>query len=88
MMDEGFNALYISYADPSAAVIFDRGWLRDTARAMGLTRYKVIPPGIRGYHWLLLMTRRTDLPEVELPPDTAPRGVVNPLRRRETTFIE
>ncbi len=88
MMDESFNALYISYADPSAAVIFDRGWLRDTAREMGLTIYKVIPPGIRGYHWLLQMTRQTDLPEVALPPDTAPRGVINPLRRRETSFIE
>lgn len=88
MMEADFNALYVSYADPSAAVIFDREWLRDTARAAGLRVFQVIPPGIRGYHWLLLMTRRTDLPEVELPPDTARRGVVNRLRRRETSFVE
>jgi SAM-dependent methyltransferase len=88
MMDEDSNALYVSYVDPSAAVVFDRKWVRDTARAVGLTIYHVIPPGIRGYQWLVLMTRRTDLPEVELPPDTARRGVVNPLRRNETSYIE
>ncbi len=78
MMDESSNALYVSYADPSAAVIFDRKWVRDTARALGLTIYHVIAPGIRGHQWIVLMTRRTDLPEVELPEDKAPRGVVNP----------
>jgi SAM-dependent methyltransferase len=78
MMSGGFNALYVSYVDPSAAVVFDRAWLRDTARAMGLRIFQVIPPGIRGYQWLVLMTKRTDLSEVELPPDTAPRGSINP----------
>jgi len=77
MMDASSNALYVSYADPSAAVIFDRKWVRDTARAMGLTIYQVMAPAIRGYQWIVLMTRRTDLPEVELPEDKAPRGVVN-----------
>ena len=78
MMDASSNALYVSYTDPSAAVIFDRQWVRDTARAMGLRIYKVIAPSIRGYQWLVLMTRRTDLPEIELPEDKAPRGVVPP----------
>lgn len=88
MMDEDSNALYVSYVDPSAAVIFDRNWVRDATRAMGLKIYNVIPPGIRGYQWLLLMSRRTDVAEVELPPDVARRGVVNAVRRNETTFIE
>ncbi|MGA3318462.1 MAG: class I SAM-dependent methyltransferase [Candidatus Korobacteraceae bacterium] len=88
MMDTDSNALYVSYVDPSAAVIFDRKWVRDTARGVGLTIYNVIPPGIRGYQWLLLMTRRTDVPELELPPDTARRGVINPLRRNEISYIE
>jgi len=88
MMDDGFNALYVSYVDPSAAVLFDRKWVRDTARTMGLTIYHVVPPGIRGYQWLVLMTRRFDVPELELPPDTAPRGVVNPVRRNEVSYLE
>ncbi len=78
MMDASSNALYVSYTDPSAAVIFDRKWVRDTARAMGLTIFQVIAPTIRGYQWLVLMTRRKDVPEIELPEDTAPRGIVPP----------
>ena len=78
MMDASSNALYVSYTDPSAAAIFDRRWVRDTARAMGLTIFQVIAPTIRGYQWLVLMTRRKDVPEIELPEDTAPRGIVPP----------
>jgi len=78
MMDASSNALYVSYTDPSAAVIFDRQWVRDTARAVGLRISQVQAPSIKGYQWLVLMTRRTDLPEVELPEDQAPRGIVPP----------
>lgn len=77
MMSSQHSALYVSYVDPSAAVIFDRAWLRNAAASMGLRIVQVIPPGIRGYQWLVLMTPRIDLPEVELPPDTAPRGIVD-----------
>ena len=78
MMDDSSNALYVSYTDPSAAVMFDRGWVRDTARSVGLKIFQVIAPSIRGYQWLVLMTRQTDVPEIELPEDQAPRGVVPP----------
>jgi SAM-dependent methyltransferase len=88
MMDDSFNALYVSYADPSAAVIFDRGWLREMARSVGLRIYHVIPPGIRGFQWQLLMTFRTDVPEVDLPPDMAPRGTVNPHYRQQVCITE
>jgi SAM-dependent methyltransferase len=81
MMDESQNALYVSYVDPSAAVIIDRKWVRDSAREVGLRIYQALPPGIRGHQWLLLMTRRSDLPEVDLPPDMAPRGMIDPVRR-------
>ncbi len=77
MMDETHNALYVSYADPSAAVIFDRGWLQNTTRALGLRIFKVIPPEIRGHQWLVLMTPRSDVAAVDLPPDTAPRGLID-----------
>lgn len=78
MMENSSNALYVSYTDPSAAAIFDRQWVRDTARSVGLRIFQVIPPMIRGHQWLVLMTRRTDVPEIELPEDTAPRGIVPP----------
>lgn len=78
MMDDSSNALYVSYTDPSAAVIFDRQWVRDTARSFGLRVFQVIAPSIRGYQWLVLMTRRTDVAEIELPEDEAPRGIVPP----------
>jgi len=80
MMDEHHNALYVSYVDPSAAVIFDRAWLRDTARGLGLRIFKVIQPEIRGHQWMVLMTLRSDLAEVDLPPDASPRGIINSRR--------
>ncbi len=76
MMDGSSNALYVSYTDPSAAAMFDRNWVRDTARSLGLRIFQVIAPTIRGYQWLVLMTPRKDVAEVELPEDVAPRGIV------------
>ena len=78
MMDENHSALYVSYVDPSAAVIFDRTWLRNMARALGLRIFNWVPPDIRGHQWLVLMTPNSAVPEVELPPDTSPRGLVDP----------
>jgi SAM-dependent methyltransferase len=78
MLHEHTNALYVSYIDPSAAVIFDHSWVRNAARECGLTIYKIIPPRIRGHQWAVMMTRRIDMDESDFPPDTAPRGVVRP----------
>lgn len=86
MMGDDSNALYVSYVDPSAAVIFDRKWVTETARRMGLTIYQAIPSGIRGYQCTVLMTRRKDVPEIELPPDTAPRGAVQ-IRKNEISYL-
>jgi SAM-dependent methyltransferase len=77
MMSPVHSTLYVSYTDPSAAVLFDRDWLRNMAAAVGLRIFKVLAPGIRGYQWLVLMTPRMDLPEADLSPDTAPRGIVD-----------
>ncbi len=71
------NALYVSWEHPSAAVVFDRGWVLDTAREVGLTVVSTHAPPIRGYQWVLEMRRsRPGLAEVELPPDSAPLGSV------------
>lgn len=80
MMDANYNALYVSYVDPSEAVVFDRTWLRDTARAPGLRIFQVILPGIRGHHWSVLMTPNPAAAEVELAPDVAPRGIIDSRR--------
>jgi SAM-dependent methyltransferase len=76
-LQEGSNALYISYVDPSAAVFFDRNWVKATARAAGLVVTRAIPPDIRGYQWTLVMEpTREGIEEVELPLDQAPLGTV------------
>jgi len=74
MMRPETAALYVSYVDPSAAVIFDRDWVRTTARQAGLRICGIVAPHIRGHQWVLMMTKRQDAPEPEFPPDTAPYG--------------
>lgn len=73
MMYEYNNALYVSYDDPSSAVIFDKDWLRRTAHEAGLRICGLIPPGVKGHQWVVTMTHRQDLPEPEFPEDNAPR---------------
>jgi SAM-dependent methyltransferase len=71
MMHGGQNALYVSDAEPTAAVIFDRTWVRDVAAAAGLGICRVWPvtPSARGFQWHVLMARLTELPEVAWPAD-------------------
>lgn len=78
MLNEQANSLYVSYVDPSAAVIFDREWVRTTARKCGLRIYRIVPPNIRGHQWAVIFTKRTDIAEPEFPPDTAPYGSAAP----------
>jgi len=78
MLQESDNALYVSYLDPSAAVIFDRAWVRGTAHQFGLTIRKIIPPQVRGHQWLLIMSKKSDIAEPEFPPDTTHRASVPP----------
>lgn len=73
MLSETDNALYTSDLDPSAAVIFDREWLRRTISAAGLTIISARAPLVRGHQWVLHMEpTRIDVAEVEIPPDIAP----------------
>jgi len=77
-LQEQLNALYISYVDPSAAVFFDRNWVKHAARAAGLLITRAIPPDIRGYQWTLVMEpaeRRVQ--EIDLPPDLASLGCIS-----------
>ena len=77
MLREENGALYVSYVDPSAAVIYAREWLTRQVADAGLTIFEVIPTPIRGYQWTLLMSRtRAGLESVPLPPDSAPVGTI------------
>jgi len=77
MLKAGSDALYVNDLDPSAAVLFDRDWLRARARAARLVIYSVTPPEIRGYQWLLLMAPKGGArAEAPFPPDAAPIGDV------------
>ncbi len=79
MMQPFSNALYVAYTDPSAAVIFDKSWVRETARSVGLTICQVVPPAIRGFQWIVtMMPQRTGVEDVEFPPDLAPKGRARP----------
>lgn len=79
MMQDFQNALYINHADPTNAVIFDRGWLLATVAGLGMKVVAAIPPNRRGFQWVLLMARRSHpRPEIPLPEDEAAPGLGRP----------
>src|SRR5262249_32387574 len=84
MMQDPNHALYVQYSDPTAAVLFDREWVRRTARVCGLTIFQPVAPTIRGYQWVLLMTpAASGRAEADFPEDAAPHGeVVLPVPQR------
>ena len=79
MMTDAQNALYVAVVDPSAAVIYDRSWLRRAAEAVGLVIYKVWPvvPAARGFQWHVLMCESGRRPAMEWPAETRPAGTWN-----------
>ena len=73
MMMEDSNALYLSYEDPSAAVLDDREWVCQIASASGLTLAGVVPPQVRNHQWVLMFAHsRPGLEPVPFPTDAAP----------------
>ena len=79
MMQEFQNTLYINDTDPTNAVIFDSRWLLATIAGLGLKLVSATPPVLRGYQWVLVMTRQSHpRPEVELPEDRAAPGIARP----------
>ena len=75
MMTEHTNALYLSYEDPSAAVLNDRAWVCRIAADAGLTLVDVVAPHLRNHQWVLMFApSRPGLEAVSFPQDTAPLG--------------
>lgn len=77
MLPPGMSALYADYVDPTVAVLYDKGWVLETARDNGLVLTDVVPPLIRGHQWILVMRHAEHGdPEIALPEDEAPIGEV------------
>jgi SAM-dependent methyltransferase len=73
MMQDFQNALYINDVSPTNAVIFDRGWLAETAASKGLVITAAGQPMIRGFQWTIKMVpAATGAQSIELPSDEAP----------------
>jgi SAM-dependent methyltransferase len=89
MMPDQLNAVYINEVDLSSAVLFHRPWVVALAESVGLTVTGVIPPEIRGFHWLVRLSRsRPGLQAVEFPEDTAPAGrLLAPVPTRDPSRI-
>jgi len=79
MMHDFQNALYINLEDPTNAVMFDREWLEASLQRLGLGVVRAVPPGIRGFQWLLYIGRlAVGEAIVQLPQDRAPFGRLPP----------
>lgn len=79
MMQEFQNALFINDTDPTNAVIFDKTWLRNAAAHAGLLITQITPPAIRGFQWVICMTKaQPGKSHADFPEDVAPRGVERP----------
>ncbi|MFN7941424.1 MAG: class I SAM-dependent methyltransferase [Thermoanaerobaculia bacterium] len=79
MMQTFQNALFINSTDPTNAVIFDRSWLQDQFRTLGLVPVEVRSPEIRGYQWqILLRPSGPGVEEAQFPVDSAPTRSLPP----------
>jgi SAM-dependent methyltransferase len=74
-LPDGESALYVSYVDPSAAVIYDRQWVQDLASQSGLVISHIEPPWVRGHQWTLTMQpMASGATSADWPADEAPLG--------------
>lgn len=79
MMQEFQNALFINDVDPTNAVIFSRTWLAQQIESLGLRLAEVVPPGVRGFQWILRIERaRAGARSEPIPEDLAPVGSMPP----------
>ena len=88
ILGEHQNALYIDPDFLESAVFFDRSWLPRAAAEVGLKVVKAMAPPRRGFQWVILLRKiSSDVPEVEIPPDEAPRGTLDELMDRPSRFL-
>lgn len=79
MMQEFQNCLYINLDDPTNATIYDYKFIQNKFAEHGLVIFKITPPKVKGFQWVLLAGRMSDgRPAADFPEDAAPVGVVRP----------
>ena len=66
-LPEGPYCLFLSEADFSAAVIYDRRWFLETARRRGLAVRMTFPPRSPGHQWVVWLERRRPGTEDRFP---------------------
>lgn len=57
MMQEFQVCLFINEIDPTNAVIYDKAWLRGAIRDAGLAIARIVPPAVRGFQWILVLSK-------------------------------
>jgi SAM-dependent methyltransferase len=78
-LPETHNALYVDYVDPTAAVLYDRGWVENLASRNDLVISYIEPPKVRGHQWTLLMQPTSSgVNPARWPDDNAPIGKAVP----------
>jgi SAM-dependent methyltransferase len=79
MMQEFQNCLYINPDDLTNATIYDYKYIQNKYAEHGLVIYKIIPPTVRGFQWIILAAKeKVGLHRAEFPDDVAPLGIVRP----------
>jgi SAM-dependent methyltransferase len=79
MMHDFQNTLYINIDDPTNATIFDRTWLEESLKMLGLGVVYAEAPAIRGFQYLLHIRQlNAGYPVVSIPEDQAPFGRMPP----------
>ena len=75
MLHDFQAAIYTSEFDLSGAVVYDREWVVERTRELGLTVTDVVAPAIHGFAWVLVMRPTTPgTIEASFPADDAPKG--------------
>lgn len=87
-LPETHNALYVDYVDPTAAVVYDKGWVERLAASHGLVLSYIEPPKIHGHQWTVLMQPvSSGVTPAPWPDDTAPIGTTVPPHGRSDPHL-
>jgi SAM-dependent methyltransferase len=75
MLQDRQAAIYTTQPDVTGAVVYDRDWVVEQTRGLGLTVTHVTAPYIRGFQWEILMRpAAAGVEAVPFPEDDAPLG--------------
>jgi SAM-dependent methyltransferase len=58
-LTEGQHCLFANEIDPTQAVLYEREWLIDAVRRVGLSVQRTEPPAVPGHQWTVFLTPRS-----------------------------